>query len=363
MERFRRIVANVAFGSLFTYLLLYPNTSDAQETDEAQSCEQLYKLAVEKYHSEEFDAALRIAKQIRQQYPKEPAGVFALLGTYQSIRSNYRVKHFEDEFDALLDPAIELSQEAVKRDKNDPRNYFYLGSAYGFRSMYYSQRNEWLAAFRDGMQISRNFKMALNIDPEFYDAYYGLGLYNYWMGAKSGVLRYLPFADDSREEGIEQIKLAIEKADFINVDAMYGLNMAYFNEGEYEKALTLLDTLIQKYPQNPTLHYRRGRCLQKLGRWQEARESFATLHELLINTQYQALSYQVECLYQAAKCEFKLKSYVEAQELCQDALALEKQCDFSRELDGPIEPYEDIVDELHELDKELKAMMLTEAPR
>jgi len=363
MKRYRKVVTRIIFFILYTYLFLFPNLSNAQETAETQSCENLYTLAVEKYHSEEFDEALNIAKKIRQQYPNEPAGVFAQLGTYQSVMSNYRVKRFEDEFDDLLDLAVELSQKAIKRDKNDPKNYFYLGSAYGFRSMYYAQRNEWLAAFRDGMHISRNFKMALNIDPEFYDAYYGLGLYNYWMGAKAGILRYLPFADDNREEGIEQMKLVIEKGDFINVDAMYGLNMAYFNEEEYEKALALLDTLTQKYPKNPTLHYRRGRTLQKLGRWQEARASFERLHELLITTKYQSISYKVECLYQAAKCEYKLQNYGEAQELCQDALAMEKQCDFSRELDGPIDPYEDIVEELHELNKELKSMMLTEVPR
>ncbi|MFQ5769697.1 MAG: CDC27 family protein, partial [bacterium] len=268
---------------------------------------------------------------------------------------------YETKFDSLLNLAIKLSEKAIKRNKKEGRNYFYLGSAYGSRSIYYAQRGKWLAAFKDGAKVLKNFNKAVAYSPDFYDAYYGLGLYKYWLCAKSKLLRFLPFSKDNRREGIEQIKMAIEKGQILNVDAMHGLTAIYYNEGEFEKALQLSDQLYELYPNNPSLLYRRGRIYQKLEKWNEAIKIFEQLYDILKFTKYQSVSYQIECLYHLAKSHYQLENYIETQRFCQEALMLEKFCDFSKELDGPLEKYSAIKDQLHKLNKEVKSIMLTHA--
>lgn len=349
----------VIFSAWLT-ALFFPNNVLGQNDKPEQEFYNLYEQAIDKYHREDFDEALRLATLIREKYPHEPAGAFGLMATYQTMMRNYRVKCFESKFDSLLNLAVKLSKTAVKKNKRVGRNYFYLACAYGSRSVYNARRNKWLEAFRDGSQVPKNFKRTIAYNPEFYDAYYGLGLYNYWLGAKAKIIRFLPFAKDSRKEGIQQIKLAIEKGRFLKIDAMFGLAAAYYNEGEFEQALAIMDRLYQEYPNNPTLLYRRGRTFQKLGRWSEAKKTFDELHELIGSAKFQSVSYQIECLYQSAKCQYELQEMFDAQRLCREAIALEKQCDFSKELDGPLEKFSEIKKQLHKLNQEIESNILTE---
>ena len=335
----------------------------AQEVQEHNSFQTLFKITLDKYHNEEFDEALVVAQKIRQLYPEEPAGAFGLLNTYQTIMRNYRVRLFESEFDSLLNLSIQLAEAAAKRDKKDGKSYFYLGCAYGSRSIYYAQRGKWFDAFRYGSQVQRNFNKAIAYEPQFYDSHYGIGLYKYWLGAKAKLLNALPFTNDNRHEGIQHMKLAVEKAQYLNVDGMYGLTAAYYNEGQFEKALDVSDKVYQLYPNNPAMLYRRGRILQALNRWQEAIAVFGELDALLKNTLYQSVSYQIECRYQMAKSHYQLGNYGESQRLCVDAIAKERYCDFSKETDGPLESFSDIQKQLHELNDKVKSLVLTQANR
>lgn len=363
MERKRMSTSKaILFAATGVSLLFLLKNASGQETepDADPSMQSLFKQAMDATHAEEFDEAIRLGKLIRENYPDEPAGAFVLLISYQTIMRNYRINKYESKVDSLMDLAIDLAQKAVKSDKRDGKNYFYLGCAYGCRSIQNAQKSKWLDAFKDGAQVLKNLNKAVAYSPEFYDSYYGLGLYKYWFGAKSKILRFLPFAKDNRQDGIEQMKLAIEKGEFLNVDAMYGLSAAYFNEGAYEQALQLTDTLFESYPDNPSLNYRRGLIYQELGRWTEAKETFEHLYNLLRESKYQSISYQVECLYQMAKCQYQSDNYFETERLCRDAVALEKRCDFSKEMDGPIESYADIKNNLHDLNKEVKSLELTQ---
>ena len=357
----KSIIAAIIFIFIGTGLFYYPDIASAQEAITDTSFYQLFQQTVDGYHNEQFDEAIQNALQIRQEYPNEPAGVFGLLITYQIIMRNYRVKLYQAKFDSLLDLAIKLSKKAVKRNKKDGRNYFYLGCAYGSRSINFVQQGKWFDAFKDGSKVLTNFKKAVAYSPDFYDAYHGLGLYKYWLGAKAKVMRFLPFARDSRQEGIHQMKIAIEKGRFLNVDAKHGLYTAYFHEGEYEKALELSDQLYEWVPNNPSLLYRRGRIYQAMENWTEALQTFAKLDTILKSTRYKSLSYQVDCLYQMAKCQYHLENYLETQRLCQQAILLENKCDFSKELSGPLEKYSTIKKELHKLHDQINTIMLTQA--
>ncbi|MFQ5823122.1 MAG: tetratricopeptide repeat protein [bacterium] len=358
-RRYTATAIIVTAAGYFLFLLL--NKAIAQEAEQNNNFYVLFERTLDKYHNEEYEEAIQLATKIRELYPEQPAGVFSLLATYQTLMRNYRIRNFEVQFDSLLDLSIYLSEKAIKKNKKDGENYFFLGCAYGSRSIFNAQRGRWLAAFKDGSKVLNNFKKAVAYSPKFYDAYYGLGLYKYWLGAKAKFLRILSFSKDQRREGIEQIKLAAEKGRFLNVDGMYGLSTVYYNEGEYEKALEISDRLYEIYPRNPSLLYKRGRIFQALQRWSESKQAFETLCNLLKAAKYQSISYQIECLYQIAKCHYHLGNYLETQRLCKEAIELEKYCDFSKEINGPLEKFSEIKKQLHKLNIEIEELRLTQA--
>ena len=125
--------------------------------------------------------------------------------------------------------------------------------------------------------------------------------------------------------------------------------------------MKIADGLYKDYSQNPTLNYRRARILQDVRRWQEALRTFEHLQDILAAAKHKSLSYKVECLYQRALCNYELSNYLEAQRLCHDALALLPQVDFSKEINGPVDTYEQIVDSLHDLNDKVKSVVITEA--
>jgi tetratricopeptide (TPR) repeat protein len=362
MDRNRRYTATAAVIVVATgYCLFFlPNKATAQESEQDNSFYALFEKTLDKYHNEEYDEALQLATKIRGLYPDKPAGVFAQLAAYQTLMRNYRVRNFEAQYDSLLNLSIKLAKNALKKNKRDGRSYFYLGCAYGSRSIYYAQRGKWMDAFKYGSKVVPNFKKAVAYSPDFYDAYYGLGLYKYWLGAKAKFLRFLSFAKDQRSEGIAQIKITVEKGRFLKVDAMYGLLAVYFNEGEYEKALEISDQLYEKYPKNPTLLYRRGRIFQALQRWSEAKQAFEDLYALLKVAKYKSISYQIESLFQIAKSQYYMENYLETQRLCQEAIRLEKYGDFENEMNGPLEKFSEIKKQLYKLDAEIKELKLTQ---
>lgn len=359
MER-NRIYATRVFMVVATGcgLLLVLNRAIAQKAKLDTSFYPIFEKTLEKHHNEEYDEAMELAKTMQEQYPDLSVGPFSLMVTYQTLMRNYRVRVYEAQFDSLLTVSMELSKKAIKKNKNDGRNYFYLGCIYGSRSIFDARRGKWLDAFKCGSKVLNNFKKAVAYSPDFYDAYYGLGLYKYWLGAKAKFLRLLAFSKGQKREGLEQIKLAAEKGRFLKVNALHGLTSVYYNEKKYEKALELSNRLYQMYPKNPSLLYKRGRLFQALERWREALQSFETLYALLKSARYQSISYQIECLYQMAKSQYHLKNYLETQRLCREAMALEKNCDFSKELDGPFEKFSEIKKQLHKLNKEVKALAL-----
>ncbi|MFQ5676377.1 MAG: hypothetical protein ACE5G1_10805, partial [bacterium] len=244
-----------------------PGPGVFSQVKKAEEALNLFETALQRCHLEDYDTSLTLAEKIRNDYPDEPAGLFAQIVVYQTIMETYRIRRFESKIDSLVPIAIKLSSKALKKDNRDGRNYFYLGMAYGSRSANYARRGKWIDAFRDGTRVKSNLQKALKYSPGFYDTYYALGVYNYWITVKARILSVFM---GSRDTGIKQVKLAVEKGRFLQVHAMYGLSAIYFNEEELAQSARICDDLIAKFPKNPTSYYRKGKILQTLGQWENA---------------------------------------------------------------------------------------------
>lgn len=350
--------------TFFCSILLSNIESVAAQNAEPEDSTDLHMLVeqtMDACYREDFARALELANQVCDEYPDVPAGPFGLLTTYQTISRNYRIRYEEEKVDSLLNVSIELAKKALKRNKKDGISYFYLGTALGFRSMFNAQHGKWMDAFKDGTQVLQNFNKAVAYSPEFYDAYYGIGLYKYWLNAK-GPMRILPFSKKNRAEGFAQMKITAAQGRFLKTNAKYGLMAAYLNEEEYKLALEMGTSLLESFPQNPTLNYRLGRIYERQEKWEEALASYKELHKILAGNAHSGAAYKVECLYRMAVCNYEMQNMLEAQRLCQDAMLLEKHIDTEKDVDGPNESISEIQDSLHDLSEDVKATVVSSAP-
>src|SRR5262249_34293051 len=102
----------------------------------------------------------------------------------------------------------------------------------------------------------------------------GTGLYDYWRSYFTRKLHFLPFFVDRRPEGKAALERAVNEAQVTNVLAEIALAFIDYQEKSYAKAVTTVDWLLAKYPNNTILRMLKGDCLLQLKKYQESVAEF-----------------------------------------------------------------------------------------
>ena len=345
------------FCLLIVILIIIPNLSKCQMfiSKPKEDIHHFFKEILNNCQMQNFDEAFNMAFELRKKQPNEPASIFSLIITYQTIMDTYRICWYENELDSLISCAIDVIEGRIEEDKIDGMNYFYYAMANGARSARFARHRKWFDAFKDSRRLKKNLEISLELNPDIYDAYYGLGLYNYWSSVKA---KFLGFFVGDKKRGVEQIKLAIEKGQFMKTSALFGLMVIHIHKKQFDEALKICLQLHKKYPKNPTLTYRIGRIYEEFKGWEKAKNYFFHLHEILSNTKYKSISFLIDCYYHLANCEFYLDNYKAANNYCEKAILLEPSCDFSREMNGQYEKYPEIRMQIRELKKKLEIRLV-----
>ncbi|MBW2064847.1 MAG: hypothetical protein JRJ03_07895 [Deltaproteobacteria bacterium] len=304
--------------------------------------------------NERYEESLSIFDRVQKMYPGHPAPYFFKAASYQDWMSNYRNKRFMKELEQNIRLAIETGN-ALLEGRDDPWAYFYIGAAYGYRAFNRFRENDWIGAYVAGRKGIEKLKEALEKDPNIYDAYLGLGSYNYWRTAKSKFLRIIAFwMKDKRELGLRQIEFSVKYGLYARNQASYNLMAAYYDYGRYEKASEVLEGIIER-KERPSISdlYYRGRLFIKFERWSEAESIFKKLLERLDGQPFTSVGYQVECKYWIAEALKSQNRFSAAFSWTKKAMAQREERSSRRELEGPFESFDDIKRSLEKLHKEL----------
>ena len=178
----------------------------------------------------------------------------------------------------LTAKAYSLAQ-AQLRQNNCGDMHLYAAMADGLTARLYAMRSEYRAAARHAVRARENFLAALALDPTLYDAYTGLGLYNYYVDTLSTLAKALRFLmgipGGTKEEGIRQLQRGIQEGQISSSLGRFYLSINLFNyDQRYEDALRLINPMVEKYPGNPLFLLMRGDLNAKLGRKELAEASY-----------------------------------------------------------------------------------------
>ena len=336
---------------LFTIamLVLGPADINAQVAVPNSTVFSCLEKGIHQVHIENYDKALQIFRQFIDSHSRHPMGYFLTAVVYHAMMRNYRFSAYETEFENYLDTAIKTGKSAVRVNRQDAMSYYCLGGAYGYRGLHHVRKRRWLRAFFDGMKGISNLKKALSKDPKLYDVYYGLGTYHYWRGAKSTIFRLIPIIRGDRERGINEIRIAINNGTHTRIEGRYALTAIYWEEKDYGKAESVNQVLFERFPENPSCLYMRARLLEQREKWKEAKDTVQRLLKRVSAFKHKSIGYQVECLYRIAYYHYKLGKPDQALRYCRRALDLAPGYDPSKEMEGPIEDFMEIVIEAEQL--------------
>lgn len=255
MNRFL-LVAAVALG-LATTFVPAARAGGTSQAAGGQPMDDLLKAGVEEVMNGHFEEGEARFRQVVDRWPEDPAGYVLLAGAQWWL---FARDPDETTYDRPLLKALEVAiARAEAADAKNPRSgriQLYLGGAYGMRARYHVMRKEWMGAARDGKRAVDRLERAVEIDSTLYDAYLGLGMYQYYTAVLpkvvkvAQVLLMVPRGD--RETGLRQMELAREKGWLADAEAQFFLIDIYLEyERRFRDALMLAQDLQRRYPDNP----------------------------------------------------------------------------------------------------------------
>ena len=243
---------------------------------------------LDKIYSFDLQGGVEAAQHMQQERPNHPLGY--LLETeawwwriwcasadfkYGMSDARRRPKHEADRhYFELATKALSLAEAQNKQEETAERQ-FYAGMAEAASARLYALRGENRNTARGGVRAREHFLRAKTLDAELVDADLGLGLYNYYVDTLSSLARILRFfmgiPGGSKQEGVRLLEHAMAQGVLTsNIARFYlALNLHRYDQ-QYEKALSVLGPLAEKYPANPLFQLARGDLYAKLGRKQQA---------------------------------------------------------------------------------------------
>ncbi len=232
---------------------------------------------------------------------------------------NSKMTHFENQADeALFLYALNrvISTTAPEQLGNGKearaRAFFFRGSAFGYKAFYEGQNGNWLDAVKDGLKSVDNLKQAVELDSTLYDAYLGIGVYQYWRSTKLKYLLWMPFIEDTRLQGIENIRKAAAKSEHSRYMAMHQLIYILLNYGNKDEALGYAREVIRTYPKSTFMWWAYAHTWYMRHEYPKAIAAYRHLLTMLKTLPEQNPSHVVSCYARLAEIYDKMGRITDA---------------------------------------------------
>lgn len=211
----------------------------------------------------EFDRSEAAAKRALELQPGHPAPYLVLTGlawtryVYENDQSDPALLK---PFYARLDEVLDASKAWLEAHPDDPEALMVAGAAYGISSRLLIVRKEWVKGYFHGRKAISYLRAAVESDPEFADAYMGIGMYDYYTDIYHrgvGVLAKIMLRGN-RLRGIETLKMVAAKGRFSKNTAKIVL-VEIFTEDAFGarnpgEAMRIMKELRAAYPDSALMH-------------------------------------------------------------------------------------------------------------
>jgi len=229
----------------------------------------------------DLDSAAAMFDSLLLLRPDRPEGYFCKAALFSAL---YQLKPTAAVFDSLklyTDKTIDTTKSLLKQYPDDKYLYLYLGGVYGNIGLYYLVRKNYWDAYINGRRGKRYLEEALEIDPLFPDAQFGLGIFQYYADVLTKYIKpllYIVGFGGDRKKGIVKIKNAAAHSYLSQVEAQHFLMKIYGKyEGKPHEARLLLNNLLEQFPDNFFLRYSQAKFYYENGYYGEFLDSIEKL--------------------------------------------------------------------------------------
>ncbi len=258
----------IAAAAIFAVASLLALRADARTGGRAvvhNRLDALIDSTVENTYNYRFGHALEFTDSMMAEYPKMPEGYVYRCGIYskmiaedcfRSPDSIWNVYH------VIVDKACSLSKKRVESAPDNVHRLFYYASALVYRSRYEAAKSDWFGLMADGLKSRKILEKAVKLDPHFYDAYSGIGAFNYYAAHLPWYLKPMALIlgiNGNEKLGIEELKKAAERGSYSKAEAASFLaDIVDVDKKNYSGIVKRALSLHRMYPGN--LDFVRSLC-------------------------------------------------------------------------------------------------------
>ncbi|MFZ1082349.1 MAG: tetratricopeptide repeat protein [Candidatus Kryptoniota bacterium] len=245
---------------LFLILILWiqPGQSGwAQPKNSSDNLDEMISEILDDTYNYKFDDAIKATDKIIRILPDEPEGYLYKCGVCWKMLEegcDEPVDSTKREIKFLIDKACALAAGKINSNPNDVMAHFYYAGSLVYLARYEAMSHDWFAVMSDGSKAKKMLEKDIEIDPHFYDAYSGIGAFNYYAARIPWYLKPIAFVlgiSGNEDEGIAELKEAAQFGKYSKIEAAVFLaSVVCVNEEDYSSAVKLMANLHRQYPDN-----------------------------------------------------------------------------------------------------------------
>lgn len=286
----------------------------------------LIQSGLEFSYVEEFDSASFYFNKIIEAYPDNPAGYFFKAALIQLAMMDGCHFYYEKEYLSLMKKVTNTAQGILKIENNNWAE-FYLGSGYAYRAVYEGLKGNYLETFNYGVKGGRILQNLIKEDSTFYETYLGCGTFEYFWARAARYLPILKLAGGNIEEAIRKLRIAARKSFYSGPTAKNSLVFICGEEGRFDEATSIIDTLLAQYPNSKTFLWNKAELEFKKKNYYTAIESYNNLYARYDAQNDKNYSNLAQCKLFIGKCFYELKERESARQSLKEVINYKKYSD------------------------------------
>ncbi len=258
------------------------------------------RQAFDAIYSLDYDQATQDLLKLRQEYPLHPAPplYLATVGWLRELfeREDLDLNRFvapgyfnkptdrkmpdQDRraFLSYIEESQKRCQAILEKDPSNKDARYFLGAGYGILGSFAITIDRSVkAAFSNGKKAYKYHRGLVDEDPQYYDAYMSVGIYEYIVGNLPWYIKWLAHIigyRGSEKQGFEYLGIAAQKGQYVKDDARTLQMILFIREERPQDALKNTRFLFAKYPRNFLLHINLAQIQDLMGRQEAAVETF-----------------------------------------------------------------------------------------
>ncbi|GBD94754.1 hypothetical protein BMS3Abin05_02366 [bacterium BMS3Abin05] len=323
-SHFNSAAVYFAFAGIFIIGFLTPNLSFSTSVPNWNGhgkIDGLIRKGIDATIVQKYNLSYAIFDMLIAMNPDDPRGYFYKAAAIQSKMMDREDYSEGKGFLKNIRKTIRISMKILKNHPDDGWASFYAGSAYSYYALYLIHEKKYFKGLRLAQKGIHYLNKAVSSDSTVYDAYLGIGTYEYWRSRKTQFLKWLPLFPDKKKEGLAKIKLAMEKSKYAKGVSLNELVWIEMDRKNWRAAIRFAERGLAQYPGSRFFQWPLAEAYYQGHFYYKAANAFAQLLDSYLKEDLPNHYNAAICAYKVALSAFFDHDYKRSEEYCRKYLS------------------------------------------